>query len=69
MRWRKWILAAAGAAMLGGCAIYPYDYGYYDNHRTNGYYDRYGYYHQPRSYSDNYGHGYYSDPRRGEWGG
>jgi hypothetical protein len=73
MTLRKLLLGAAAAAMLAGCAYYPYDHGY--GYRYN---DDYGYYHPytyPRYYSyDNgyYGrryYGNYDDPRRGEWGG
>ncbi len=51
---RNWILAAAGVAMLAGCADYPY-YG------DNTYYDSYGYRSYPYSYYS-YGPGYYVAP-------
>ena len=60
---RKWLLAAAaGAAILAGCADYPY-YGYNDPYYSNYAYSGYPVYSDPYpSYYGWYGPGYYVAP-------
>jgi hypothetical protein len=60
MAWRKWLLAALGVAMLGGCAAYPYAYNdpYYNNGYAYNTYPGYAY----NTYPGYYGPGYYVAP-------
>jgi hypothetical protein len=61
---RKWLGIAAAAAVLGGCADYPYAYNdntYYDNY-PNRSYPSYSYYRDYPYYPYGYAPGYYVAP-------